>query len=85
MVFLKTAHTMILLQTVVVCPGTHILKNHESLSRTNECQLKKKKTWSSKLNQLNQTFYLKADAKTIYYSILKFKYSPSIYLEHKKA
>ena len=74
---------MILLQTVMVCPGTHLLKNHESLSRTNECQLKKK-TWSSKWNQLNQTFYLKTEAKTIYHSILKFKYSPSIYLEHER-
>ena len=32
----------------------------------------------------NQTVNLKTDAKTIYYSILKFKYRPSIYLEHKK-
>ena len=34
---------MILLQIVMVSPGTHLVKNHESLSRTNELQLKKKR------------------------------------------
>ena len=32
----------------------------------------------------NQTDNLKTDAKTLYYSLLKLKYSPSIYLKHKK-
>ena len=32
---------MILLQIVVVSPGTHLVKNHEFQSRTNESQLKK--------------------------------------------
>ena len=27
---------------------------------------------------------LETDAKTVYYSLLKLKYSPSIYLTHKK-
>ena len=34
---------VILLQIVMVSPGTHLVKNHESLSRTNESSLKKKK------------------------------------------
>ena len=33
---------MILLQIVMVSPGTHLVKNHEFQSRTNETQLKKK-------------------------------------------
>ena len=33
---------MILLQIVMVSPGTHFVKNHEFQSRTNETQLKKK-------------------------------------------
>ena len=32
----------------------------------------------------NQTVNLVADAKTLYFNLLKLKYSPSIYLEHKK-
>ena len=32
----------------------------------------------------NQTVNLKTDAKTLYFSLLKLKYSPSIYLKHKK-
>ena len=31
----------------------------------------------------NQTVNLETDAKTLYYSLLKLKYSPSIYLKHK--
>ena len=31
---------MILLQIVMVSPGTHLVKTHVSLSRTNESQLK---------------------------------------------
>ena len=37
--YLSTA--VILLQIVMVRPGTSLVKNHESQSRTNECQLKK--------------------------------------------
>ena len=33
---------VILLQMVMVSPGTHLVKNQESQSRTNESQLKKK-------------------------------------------
>ena len=32
---------MILLQIVMVSPGTHLVKNHESLYITNESQFKK--------------------------------------------
>ena len=32
---------MILLQITMVSPGTHLVKNHESLFRTNECPVKK--------------------------------------------
>ena len=31
----------------------------------------------------NQTVNLETDAKTLYYSLLKLKYSPSICLKHK--
>ena len=33
--------TVILLQIVMVSPGTHLVKNHESQSRTNKSQFKK--------------------------------------------
>ena len=33
---------MILVQIVKVSPGTHLVKNHESQSRTSESQLKMK-------------------------------------------
>ena len=58
---------MILLQMVMVSPGTHLVKNHESLFITNESQFKK------------QTVNLETDAKTLHYSLLKLKYSPSVY------
>ena len=36
-------------------------------------------------NLCNQTVVnLDIDAKTLYYSLLKLKYSPSIYLKHKQ-
>ena len=38
--YLSTA--VILSQIGMVRPGTSLVKNHESQSRTNECQLKKK-------------------------------------------
>ena len=59
---------MILLQIVMVSPGTHLVKNHESLSITNESQFKK--TGSPKLKMLrplcNQTVDLEKNAKTLY-------------------
>ena len=40
---MKFIYTVILLQIVGVCPETHLVKHHESQSRTNESQVKKKK------------------------------------------
>ena len=68
----------------MVSPGTHLVKIHESLSITNDSQFKK--TRSPKLKMLgclcNQTLNLETDAKTLYYmySLLKLKYSTSIYI-----
>ena len=63
---------VILLQIALVSPGTHLVKNHEpQLKRTN-----------LKLKMLgplcNQTVNLRTDSKTLYHSILKLQYSPSI-------
>ena len=76
--------SVILLQIVMVRPGTRLAKNHESLSRTNESQLKKKESkienaWA--FMQLDNN--LKTDSKTLYYSVMKWNYSPSI-LKHNK-
>ena len=70
---------MILLQIAMVSPGTHLVKNHESLFRTNESQLKRTNLKLKTLGPLsNQTVNLKTDSKTLYQSILKLQYSPSI-------
>ena len=37
------------IQTVMVSPGTHLVKNYESQSRTNESQFKKKKSLELKM------------------------------------
>ena len=37
----RSSCAVILLQIVMVSPGTHLVKNHESQSRTNEPQFKK--------------------------------------------
>ena len=59
---------MILLQIVMVSPGTNLKKNHEPHSRANESQFKK--TVSPKLKVLgplcNQTVSLKTDSKLLY-------------------
>ena len=47
----------------MVKPGTHLVKNHEAQSKTNEFQC-------------NQTVNLKTDSRTLYYSMLKLKYIP---------
>ena len=77
---------VILLQIVMVSPGTHLVKNHASLFITNECQFKK--TRSPKLKMLgplcSQTVNLETDAKTLNYRLLELNYSLSIYLKHKK-
>ena len=71
----------------MVSPGTYLVKNHESQSRTNESYsvVKKKMRPNLKIVQplCNQTVNLKTDSKTLYYSTLKLKYSLSI-LKHNK-
>ena len=70
----------------MVSPETHLEKNHEFQSITIESQKKDKTTTttttSQKLKMLgplsNQTVNLKTDTKTLHYSILKLKDSPSI-------
>ena len=63
----------------MVSPGSHLVKNHESLSIANETQFKKKIQKLKMLGPLcNRTVNLKTDAKTLYYSILKLKYSPTV-------
>ena len=57
-------HPVILLQIVVMNPGTHLVKNHESQSK-------------------KQPHSLKTDSKTLCYSLLKEKYTPSI-VKHNK-
>ena len=78
---------MTLLQILILRPGNLLVKNHESLSINNESQLKK--TRRPKLKMLgplcNQTDNLETDAKTLHYSLLELKYSPSnTYLTDKK-
>ena len=43
-IYINRALPVILLQIAMLSPGTHLVKNHESLSITNESQLKKKTT-----------------------------------------
>ena len=70
-----TSFPVILLQMVMVSPGTHLVKTHESLSITNESQFKKSR--SPKLKMLgplyNQAVNMETDAKSLYYSLLKLK------------
>ena len=68
----------------MVRPGTHLVKNHASQSKTNESQSTKKSLELKMLQPLcNQTVNLKTYSKTLYYSMLKLKYIPSI-LKHIK-
>ena len=70
-----TSFPVILLQMVMVSPGTHLVKTRQSLSIINESQLKKSK--SPKLKMLeplcNQTVNMETDVKSLYYSLLKLK------------
>ena len=62
--------SVLLLQIVMVSPGTHLVKNHESPPITNQSQIKKKKKKGVMLRPLCklQTVNLETDAKTLYYS-----------------
>ena len=57
----------------MVSPGTHLVKNHESQSITNESHLKKQGVLKLKMLRplCNQIVDLETDAKTLYYSSLK--------------
>ena len=68
-----------LLQIVMVSPVTFFVKIHESQFTTIESQFKNKSPGSL----CNHTVNLKIDSKTLYYSLLKLKYTPSI-VKHKK-
>ena len=76
--------SVILLQIVMVRPGTHLVQNHEFQSITSESQFKKRESCLGLY--VTRKFNLETDAKALYYSLLKLKYSPSIYmyLKHKK-
>ena len=56
--------SVLLLQIVMVSPGTHLVKNHESRPITNQSQIKKKGVMLRPL--CNQTVNLETDAKTLY-------------------
>ena len=66
----------------MVSPGTHLVQNHQSQSRT--CDRVPVKKNESKMENVwafmyqPQTVNLKTHSKTLYYSILKLKYSSSI-------
>ena len=62
-----------LLQIVMVSPGTYLVKIHESQFTTIESQFKNKSPGSF----CNHTVNLKIDSKTLSYSLLKLKYTPS--------
>ena len=69
----RRVKTVILLQIVLVSPGTHHVKNHESHSSANESQLKQNESLRLKLFGP----WAKTDSKTLYLSLPKLKYSPS--------
>ena len=83
------ASSVILLQVhiVMVRPGTHLTCEKSWVPVQNQPVPVKKKKTSPKLKMLgplcNQTVSLKTHSKTLYCSILKLKYSPSI-LKHNK-
>ena len=80
---------MILLQIVMVSPGTPLVKNRESLSMTSVSQLKKKQgvlNWKylGFYSVCNQTVNMETDAKTLYCGLLKLKYSRSYIFKAQK-
>ena len=66
--FLAPYDTVILLQIVMVSPGAHLVKNHESQCRTIESQFKNHLVPGS---SCNHTVNLKTESRTLYYSLLK--------------
>ena len=70
----------------MVSPGTHLVNSQESLSISSESQLENKESLieNAWYGPFNQTVNLETDTKTLNYSLLKSKYSPSTYLKPKK-
>ena len=70
---MQLSYSVILLEIVMVSPGTHLVKNHESY---------RPEPLSSKLKTLGtvtrQSLNLKTDSKPLYHSLLKLKCSLSI-------
>ena len=60
----------------MVSPGTHLIKNHETMSITNESLLKTTRGHKLKVFEplCNQTVNLETDDKTLYCSLVKLKY-----------
>ena len=71
---------MILFQIGMGSPGTHFVKNHESQFKKSDSEIESALGGAP---LCNQTVNLKTDSKTLYYSLLEFKYIPSI-LKHNK-
>ena len=59
-----------------VCSNHHFLPDNSNFVTNSYGE-----SWDS---SCNKSVNLETDAKTLYYSLLKLKYSPSKYLEHKK-
>ena len=72
---------LVMLEIVMVIPV-----KYESLSRTNESHFNKQRVQSLNCLDLSciQTVNLKADSKTLYYSILNLTYSPSLSKSHEQ-
>ena len=70
---MQLSFSVILLEIVMVSPGTHLVKNHESY---------RPEPVSSKLKTLGTvtrpSLNLKTDPKTLYHSLLKLKCSLSV-------
>ena len=73
--------TVILLQIVMVSPGTHRVKFMSPSPQPMSPRSSKKGVMLGPL--CNQIINLEADAKTLYYRLLKLKYS-AIYLKLRK-
>ena len=65
---MRSGHLLILLQIVVVGPGTHLVKNHECCSPEPLSPSSKTRLPGS---LCDHTVNLKTDSKTLYYSLLK--------------
>ena len=67
---MQLSYSVVLLEIVMVSPGTHLVKNHESYRP--EPMSSKQKTLGT---VTRQSLNLKTDPKTLYHSLLKLKCS----------